>query len=804
MQCEIPRPGDTVWIRRRRWLVERATRERQIVRVDVGWRRLRRTFLAPFDQIRPERSKGRVRVRRQQAMARLAHSIARAGDFRLPLSVLDADAAILPHQIAPVLAVLRGDTRILIADEVGLGKTIQAGLIVAELNQRISAPRILILVPSSLRDQWQADLAARFAIGCQRADRLALESVSAENAFGANPWSRPGVWLASMDFVKQPYVIQALPFEPWDLVVIDEAHGACGDSDRYSASQQIARRARRVVLLTATPHSGDPERFERLMTLGAHTGVHESRSPLVFRRTRAGLGAGWPRHVRWHGVRLTHHETAALDELRRFEQIALQAAGADAASTRLLLSVFRKRALSTFAALSRSLERRLRWLGDNVTAGTTAWTQPRLFVDQADDDEGNDLRGLTSASVLGPERERRWLSRLLLLANLAARAESKLQRVVTLVERSSEPVVVFSEFRDSLEVLASRLHRSRSLACLHGELDSSEQRAELDRYLRGPASVLLATDVAGQGLNLHTRGRWVMSLELPWNPARLEQRLGRVDRLGQLRTPHFTLLVARHESERGLLLHLARRVLSARQSLGCDVLSNVDPPEAEVAAALLDEAVSPPGPKTRPPVRTPQSTEDSPSVPVSRRWARPAGIAARALLKRRVLSRAWRNPAGQENRMVQTRWSPSPRRVLVATVPIFNGCGDLIEQHEVALELPDALDDRAPTAIVSDARGLIESRLKRRLEKLQRAARRTARLLEARELEIADAIRTDVVRLESQPGLFDTRETAARASRERGLAQLASSNERRIEDLHASTAFRIGAVELAFVFESRR
>ena len=99
--------------------------------------------------------------------------------------------------------------------------------------------------------------------------------------------------------------------------------------------------------------------------------------------------------------------------------------------------------------------------------------------------------------------------------------------------------------------------------------------------------MLLATDVAGQGLNLHSRGRWVISLELPWNPARLEQRLGRVDRLGQARTPHLSLLVARHDAERGLLSHLARRVLGAQRSFSHDALRDVLPPESHVRTTLL-------------------------------------------------------------------------------------------------------------------------------------------------------------------------------------------------------------------------
>ena len=432
--------------------------------------------------------------------------------------------------------------------------------------------------------------------------------LSAEGAFGANPWHRAGVWLASPDFVKQMQVLGSLPRDPWDLIVIDEAHAVCGDSDRYAACHTLAKRSRCVLLLTATPHSGDDSRFARLSALG---GIDSDvNPPIVFRRTRQDLGMARSRHVRWHSVTLRDAESRMLAELAAFEHAALHAAGTrHGDGTRLLLSVFRKRALSTFTALSRSLSRRLQWLGDEDAPGVAGWTQARLAFDdrmEIDEDESNELAGLTASTGMDPRLERRWIRRLRQLTSDACRAESKIQRLQSLVERSTEPVVVFSEFRDSLEAVESRLRRNRSIALLHGGQDQLQQRSELGRYLSGPASVLLATDVAGQGLNLQSRGRWVVSLELPWNPARLEQRLGRVDRLGQTRTPHLSLLVARHEAESGLLSHLSRRILGAQKSFSTDLLRDVAPPQSEVRIAMFSNNAAcamrrVEHPRTRPP-----------------------------------------------------------------------------------------------------------------------------------------------------------------------------------------------------------
>jgi SNF2 family DNA or RNA helicase len=124
------------------------------------------------------------------------------------------------------------------------------------------------------------------------------------------------------------------------------------------------------------------------------------------------------------------------------------------------------------------------------------------------------------------------------------------RRVVRLISRTDEPVIVFTEFRDSLTVLVNRLQLLRPVSVLHGGMTAAERAEAVDRLQAGTDTALVATDVAGQGLNLQHRCRWVISLELPWNPARLEQRIGRVDRIGQQRPVHFTLLVARHDAER--------------------------------------------------------------------------------------------------------------------------------------------------------------------------------------------------------------------------------------------------------------
>ena len=806
MQSSLPLPGDVVWIRRRRWRIERATRDRNVVRLDVAWRERRRTFLSPFDRIMQARPAGRRVVRSQEALARLAGSIARAPDHRLPLALLDAAADVLPHQIEPVLAAVAGHSRLLIADEVGLGKTVQAGLIVAELLRRQPAPRALILAPASLRDQWQVELRHRFNVECLRADRRELELLSAEGAFGANPWHRSGVWLASPDFVKQMQVLGSLPRDPWDLIVIDEAHAVCGDSDRYAACHTLAKRSRRVLLLTATPHSGDASRFARLLALGGIDG--DVNPPIVFRRTREDLGLARARHVRWHSVTLRDAESRTLAELAAFEHAALHAAGTHyGEGARLLLSVFRKRALSTFAALSRSLSRRLQWLGDEDAPGVTGWTQTTLaFDDCIDEDESSELAGLTASTGMDPRLERRWIKRLRQLTGDACRAESKIFRLQSLVERSTEPVVVFSEFRDSLEAVESRLRRSRSIALIHGGQDQLQQRSELDRYLSGPASVLLATDVAGQGLNLQSRGRWVISLELPWNPARLEQRLGRVDRLGQTRTPHLTLLVARHDAESGLLSHLSRRILSAQNSFSTDLLRDVAPPQSEVRVAMFSN------PAALRDAPSEQPTDAAGAPVVNRRWRRAASVVARAMTRRRRLVDRWKGAAGDATRIIYARvprrWnSPLARlpeeraatSIVVCSVPVVDGQGELVERRLVALTMPAAVAALRPVELVAHIRSQIEDSLARRLARLSRLTRQAASRRAAREIAIATPGSDDCGQHEGQAGLFDSRELKSFLDRRSAEARLEASAQLKLERLQSDAALRLGEIEIEFV-----
>lgn len=798
-----------MWIRQRRWRVERTRRDHGVVALDVASRGRRLTFLAPFD--RPARIVQSERPRRTRpgcALARLAHLVAHTHGIRSLAAALDADLTLLPYQLEPALAVVSGTRRVLIADEVGLGKTIQAGLVIAETLRRRFAARILVVVPAGLADQWAGELDHRFHIECRLADRAGLEAMVRSGARADNPWRRAGVWLVSFDYLKQPQVIGALPLRPWDLVVIDEAHTACGDSARHAVCHDVARRGRHVVLLTATPHDGDETRFARLLEMGGLAGVPDRLT--VFRRTRADLAASFPRAVRWHVVRPSDAVQMVFAALDAYERAALRAAGAERRDAAiLLLSVFRKRALSTLHALAVSLERRLAWLDGPGRVPTPDWLQPSLsFNDDSDGMDETDAGPLALDVGLDVRRERNWMGRLRVLAAAASGGDSKVSRLVALVGRTQEPVAVFTEFRDSLDVLVGRLRSVRRLATLHGGQTPDERRRELVRFLDGPASLLVATDVASQGLNLQSRARWVVNLELPWNPARLEQRAGRVDRIGQTRPVHVTTLVARHPAEARIASRLVRRTLTARESLGADdVLGRAVPDLATWHAHVLTGR-----PLDVPPPRH--------LVPTCRRWVHPARVAARDLERRQRLAMYWR-PVD----LAATRpWRAGTARLaelgpaagavlLVFSVPLLDGTGGVVEQHIVAVRLPRQAAARAlhqdtgksrdaaiRDAVLEAARQVAVRSLAPRVRRVMRFLLGRAPVDAARERALAEVLVATCYPEEVQPGLFDRRDLRAFEAARRTSLDIHRDADRRIEP--APPAVTIGHPVLALILDS--
>ena len=453
-----------------------------------------------------------------------------------------------------------GAVRLLVADDVGLGKTVEAGLIVNEIARGHPLSRTLVVSPAPLVPQWEKELELLFELCPVRADAAWLRTVSRELPPDLNPWSLPGVYLASIDFLKRAEVLSPLEAVRWDLVVLDEAHGATAGSHRRAAVDAAARRARRVVLLTATPHSGDDEQFASLCALGAGDG---SPPIAVFRRTAVDTPlAGRPVRRTLLPVRPTDAERRMHALLEAYTSgVWIEARRRGAAAGELVATVLRKRALSSAASLAASLRRRLALL-DGLPPEPSQLTLPLDGEELADDGAPGDsvlaVPGLIDAST-----EREALQAIAAVAEAAAAGESKLAALLRFLRRAREPAIVFSEYRDTAGRLAAELSRAGFVVCqLHGAQTATERAGALGCFARGGA-ILVATDAASEGLNLQRGCRLVVHYELPWTPLRLHQRGGRVNRIGQTRNVHELALVAGHTAEQLVLAPLVRRAARA-------------------------------------------------------------------------------------------------------------------------------------------------------------------------------------------------------------------------------------------------
>jgi len=587
---QSPRPGDLVVVRRSRWRVADVRRYEHCALVTLHGSgrhdtRAVRRVVTPFDVIECIDRDRRPRVIGSRGWWR-ACGTAIAGE-RPARGLVAARAAaidLLPYQLEPALAVVHGlATRLLLADEVGLGKTIQAALIVSELIARGAIERVLVLTPAGLRDQWVDELSRRFDITAMRVDARMLRRAAIDLPIGVNPWSTVGVAIASLDYVKRPEVAPAVASVPWDVVVVDEAHTAAADSDRRAAAHALASNASYVLLLTATPHSGDRDRFASLCDVGA-----VDDTPLVvFRRTRSDVGVAGRRRVHVVRVRASAAERRMHSRLLRYASaVREERANRRSAETLLALGVLHKRMLSSAWSLAQSVERRLQSIATEDDVDEPAQLTLPLADAFGESTDADQPPAWPSTLRLGDrDRERRLLTVLLSAAREAAAAETKLRRLAALLRRTSERMVVFTEYRDTLLHILRKI--ARPAIVLHGGLGREERADALRTFATTPGAVLLATDAASEGLNLHHGCRSVVNLELPWNPSRLEQRIGRVDRIGQPRTVHAFHLVAATTGEDRVLDRLRARIAVAESDMrAADPLSDRTH-ERAIARALL-------------------------------------------------------------------------------------------------------------------------------------------------------------------------------------------------------------------------
>ena len=769
-------PGSLVVVRGERWLlINSASHGAATILTLEGRdpanasRRLR--VIDPFDRAR--RITG-AKLQRHPRRAVLRTALGAIVDARPPAGLWTAAAASIDlwaYQLEPALAAVSGATRLFLADAVGLGKTIQAGLLLSELRERGWIEHALIVCPAGLRDTWKRELALRFGIGATILDQAAVADRVAALPPGMNPWAGRGVAIVSIDFIKRAEVLAALEGEPLDLLIADEAHHLTPGTDRGAAVARLASRATWCAMLSATPHSGDEAAFTYLQNIGARGDALR-----IFRRTRIDVGLATTRRCHALAVTPTPDEAVLFDALDQYTRAIWRDRGRHDQAVKLIAITLSRRAASSALAIERTLSRRLQLIGTTVAEPS----QPLLPWDEEDDTDRVEPHVAVSAPGLeNAIEERAWLERLVRLARQCSNG-SKILRVSRLLERLREPTLIFTEFRDSLDALLKAMPRSRAAAAIHGGVSIDLRRYAVDAFNQGEVDVLVATDAAGEGLNLHHRCRLVVDLELPWNPLRLEQRVGRVDRLGQSRTVHAIRMFHRQTIEQRVLEHLELRGRRAQ-----DALERHHVTDLEMANAVFGGVAIEPPP--------------SPSIAT----ARIGGATSEAL--RLTAQRRAHQAAPSHTR--GPAWA-APRNgrptnlVLLARRRYTNHAGafvcDAFEARILALR---------PLGSRRECRQLIE----RERERLARASTGNAELLLSGELEASRApivrrilaIRADnIERNEQQSSLFDRRSAIAATAREHAAARRERALNRTLQAI-ASPSPGLTRVELIAAWPAR-
>ena len=560
--------------------------------------------------------------------------LAHAFDPQFAVSVSQVDP--LPHQLDAVYnhMLVLPRIRFLLADDPGAGKTIMAGLLMRELMQRGDVKRVLVLCPKALTDQWRREMWERF--------REPFELVTGEtiaNSFGRNTWVENDRIVASVDLAIQDHVLPGIDQSHWDLIIFDEAHklsayryGSAGRIDktkRYMLAERLATKMKHLLLMTATPHKGDPENFRLLLSLlddkvfasqtGTQNALHQQGSPFFLRRMKEamrhfdGRPLFLPRTVTTPAYELHRHEQELYDAVTDYVSNGLaQAEQSSNRNVTLALIILQRRLASSLYAVTKSLERRRDRLSDELDQAQQSKRsfQPSLGGSLIDydlaEDEPEELTDADEATLSGASTARTseelrdevaQLNKLIDLAHSTRQKgpERKVEEFRKAVESQTvtdrnEKILVFTEHVDTLHYLTRQLREWGYSVCnIHGGMRLAD-RIAAEKEFRGPAQFMVASEAAGEGINLQFC-KVMINWDLPWNPNRLEQRMGRIHRYGQEYEVQVFNLVANTTREGSVLVKLMQKLALMRDQLGHDQVYDVVSSVLDTGQVNLDTLI---------------------------------------------------------------------------------------------------------------------------------------------------------------------------------------------------------------------
>ena len=548
--------------------------------------------------------------------------------FGLSISRVDP----LPHQLEAVYDYLLKlpSVRFLLADDAGAGKTIMAGLLIRELKLRGLAERVLVVCPANLTFQWQRELKEKFD------ERfIVLKGGDIRDQFGVNQWLEQKQTITSLDLAKRDDILPGLGQVHWDLVIVDEAHRMSArdethKSQRYRLGELLRDSTDNMLLLTATPHKGDPGNFTLFLQLldrdayadvkSIREAMDRRRAPFYLRRTKEamvyfperqddGTWAAEPvftkRITNTAGFNMDGPEFDLYKSVTRFvkRQSSRAAAQGDdprARAVGFLMSLYQRRLASSAHAMRRSLENRARRLEDGLKqARELARTAPPDLPDweeleELEDTERERLERMLEAVTLAGNAEEvhNEIAELRQLAQQTASVEAtgeeaKLTRLNEIMREQGffddpdQRLLIFTEFKDTLGYLVERLKSwGFRVGSIHGGMrpgsrDDPGSRLHTEQQFRdGDIQILVATEAAGEGINLQCCNI-LFNYDIPWNPNRLEQRMGRIHRYGQRFDCLIFNFVATNTVEGRVLERLLAKLQEIRDALDDDAVFNV-------------------------------------------------------------------------------------------------------------------------------------------------------------------------------------------------------------------------------------
>ncbi len=557
--------------------------------------------------------------------------------FRSPFhSAVEID----DYQLVPLLKALRMPrVNLLIADDVGLGKTIEAGLILSELLIRRRIQRVLILTPASLRLQWRDEMDDKFALRFDIVDRMETQALRRRLGMDANPWRSYSRIIASYHYLRQPdvldqFIAASRPQEgsahlPWDLLIVDECHNLMPspfgeDSDLTKMLRHIAPLFEHRLFLSATPHNGHTRSFTGLLELldPVRFGATDELKPaerarvqqVVIRRLKSEVNARTnpPKFcTRLEPLALQlapSHEELALTEAFQAFRIEMRKwiANGDRHRRRagsFAVEILGKRLLSCPVAFAESWRRCTEaFRSDEEASEAEVDAARKALARETDDDRQTQSQEATAAGIVGAWLKKaaghlrpqidavdQALARLgfdaataSLCSDLNPIADTRLEATFDLIERllrhdgawrDDERLVIFTEYKTTLDYLARRLrerYEPERILTLFGGMDDTT-RDEVKRAFNDPGEnvrILIGTDAASEGLNLQHTARYLLHYDLPWNPSKLEQRNGRLDRHGQARDVQIFYFACDTDEDMRFLAHIMRKAHSIREDLG--------------------------------------------------------------------------------------------------------------------------------------------------------------------------------------------------------------------------------------------